>query len=95
MPDGHRGEIIINVKHKNEFIIFEIIDNGIGRNKADEINKQKTTNSLGTKINKSRADLFNEIFDLKIQIKYVDLLDSQGNSKGTRVVIKLNSSIIK
>ncbi len=95
MPADYKGKITINIKRKYEFIIFEIIDNGIGRKKSGEINSQKTTNSLGTKINKNRAELFNEIFDLKIQIKYVDLLNAEGNSKGTRVVIKLNSNVIK
>ncbi len=95
MPIEHKGKIIININIKHNFIIIEIIDNGIGREKATEIDKQKIKNSLSTKINKDRATLFNEIFNLKIKIKYVDLLDSKGKSKGTKVIIKLDTNLIK
>ena len=92
MPPEHKGKITINIKQKNENIILEIIDNGIGRKKAEEINRKRINKSLGTKINKSRADLFNDIFKLKIYIKYVDMLDADNRPKGTKVVIKINSN---
>lgn len=92
MPSDFKGKININIKYKYDYLIFEIIDNGIGRSKAAEINKNKTNKSLGTKINKDRASLFNEIFNLSIKIKYIDLLDSNKKSKGTKVVIRVISN---
>jgi len=82
-------DICIN-KYKNE-IQCKISDNGVGRFKAEQINtkRNKTHNSLGSKITESRLKLINSLYGNDLSIIYNDLVDSSGNAEGTEVIIRL------
>lgn len=75
------------------FLYCVIEDNGIGRIKSAEINglnKNKPT-SFATKANMERIQLLNKD-RYQIEIEYEDLYDSNQESEGTRVRIKINVS---
>ncbi len=89
MTKKEKGKILIEISKNNNIIVCKIEDNGIGRKKANEIKnkKNKTHQSLGTKITKARLDLINSLYDSDMNIIYTDLYDGNGNAIGTKVEI--------
>lgn len=86
-----KGFLYIDLKLLDESIECTIEDNGIGREAALEIKKQKNGNhnSLGTKITESRLSLVNALYGKNMKIDYTDLKDENGHPNGTRVVIHI------
>lgn len=74
-----------------DYIRCVIEDNGIGREAAMEIKKNRETNhnSLGTRITESRLDLVNSLYGTSLQVIYNDLKDDHGVAIGTRVEIHI------
>lgn len=72
-----------------EMLIVEIEDNGIGRKKAKELGRKKDHRSMATKINKDRLRLLKMSMNDKIDIQIIDKEDTDQNSTGTKVIIKL------
>ncbi|AUC13901.1 hypothetical protein BTO06_01465 [Tenacibaculum sp. SZ-18] len=68
-----------------------ILDNGIGRKAASKIKekRQKGHVSFATSANQKRVKLLNTAMSKNIQVKILDLYDKDGNSIGTKVIIKL------
>jgi len=86
-----KGTVKISFIHKNDSIVFKVIDNGIGRDasmKIQENIKHKST-SLSTKLFKERLYTLNKYSGQKITYNIVDLKDNNGVAKGTMVVINL------
>lgn len=75
----------INIIRKEDFLFFEIEDNGVGRKKAATLPKQENEKSMGIDITKRRIQLLHEENDIEI----IDLVDHQQKALGTKVVIKL------
>ena len=88
-PDN--GLLIIQMKICDQHICCTIQDNGIGREAAMEIQKQKesTHNSLGTKITESRIKLTNQLYGTDLKVIYTDLKDSENQPAGTLVELHL------
>ncbi|MCD4681781.1 MAG: histidine kinase [Bacteroidales bacterium] len=86
-----KGKLTIDLNLKDESIACSIEDNGIGREAALEIKKQKNGNhnSLGTKITESRLNLVNALYGKNMKVDYMDLKDKDGNPNGTKVVIHI------
>jgi hypothetical protein len=86
-----KGFLSISIElHENSlFCIIE--DNGVGRKRSEEIKMSQglLQKSLGSKITEDRIKVLNSLYSDEIDIKYVDLTDSEGNPTGTRVEIKL------
>jgi tetratricopeptide (TPR) repeat protein len=91
-PKKGEKKLTINVfpKDKTHFTI-EIVDNGIGRNRAMEIKKSRTfkRTSIGISLSKERLAYFSKQFKNTYDLKFVDLEDNEGNSKGTKVMINI------
>ena len=85
---GSKGKIDVRFMRRNSSLILEIEDNGIGREKAQELLKQrdKTHKSMATAITLERIAVLNRKLKRKITMEIVDLKDEQGKAKGTRVV---------
>jgi len=85
------GRLNIDINLVDGNIHCLIIDNGVGRKKAKELvsNKNKSHESLGTKINQNRVETFNFAGDSTISVHYEDLVDIEANALGTKVVIVL------
>jgi hypothetical protein len=67
----------------------EIEDNGIGREKAIELNNQRTKKheSTAMKATKERLEILNHNSDSKLSIHIIDKKDSKGNALGTKVQV--------
>lgn len=95
MKEGRRVLKVLVFRKKNNLCIH-IIDNGIGRKRAGEINRQKATKhkSFGTEITNKRLSLYSELYDKDIRISIVDLQDDKGVAQGTQVEIEVIEEII-
>ncbi|MFT5819398.1 MAG: hypothetical protein ACI8ZM_000621 [Crocinitomix sp.] len=77
------GKIEITVEaSKNQMIQFTIVDNGVGRSEANEVNK-KRHKSLGIRLIKERLQLLLKMNAVEIS----DLYDDDENAIGTEVVL--------
>lgn len=86
-----KGKLEISFTLHKEFISCEITDNGIGREKAPEFKKSTVKNkkSLGTEITKERLNLLFGNKEVEDLIIIEDLKDEKGNSRGTKVLVKI------
>lgn len=90
MNKNERGSINIEVKPKSGNKLFVVIeDNGIGRNSANEYNKNSHNGkSFGMQITQDRLNAFN---NKENNLKIVDLYDANNKPAGTRVEIEINT----
>jgi tetratricopeptide (TPR) repeat protein len=88
---GSKGKIDVRFIRRDDKILLEIEDNGIGREKAQELLRQrdKTHKSLATAITMERITVLNRKLKRKITMEIMDLKDEQGEARGTRVVFGL------
>ena len=82
----YTGKLSVSFATEGSFLKCIVEDNGIGREKAAEIKKNKSFNhiSLGMRITQDRLDLLSE---KACKIEYFDLPDKNGIGTGTRVEI--------
>ncbi len=66
-----------------------IDDNGIGRKKAEEINRHKEKNhqSFSTEANQKRLNILNQYSDKKVAIEILDKMDKNHQPDGTTVIL--------
>ena len=90
MQDTSQGQLCIEVAQKGSQIIIQIIDDGIGMEKAKLRKSKSATNrkSYGVQLIKKRLDILNHLYKHKNEIVFIDRKSE--NSEGTRVIIKLN-----
>ena len=83
--ENKKGQININVHKENNFLVCEIDDNGIGREKAAELKSKMHVEyqSKGMNISRRRAELYN------IDQQVTDKTDGQGNATGTNITVKI------
>lgn len=83
------GKISIDISVIGNMVKCTIEDNGIGREKAAEIKKEKNAShkSLGTKITENRLRLINSLYGSDMSVSFIDLKDEIGKASGTRVEI--------
>ena len=79
------GTVTIKISIQSKNILFEITDDGIGREKAKEFSKDST--GFGLKIMDNYFKLFNEYNESKIVHEINDMYDEQNNPTGTKVII--------
>lgn len=85
------GEKNIQIKfYKNyNYLICEITDNGIGREKAAALNLKKQHKSLGTIITKEMFETLHKIKETDYSVEIIDLYDKQHQPAGTKVWIRI------
>lgn len=83
--ENRKGQININIKKENNFLVCEIDDNGIGREKAAELKSKMHVEyqSKGMNISRRRAELYN------IDQQVTDKKDESGNAAGTTITVKI------
>ena len=76
---------------KDNWLIAEIEDNGIGRRKAKELRSKEAIRkkSYGMQISQDRIFLINELYNINANVSVHDLTDHQGNETGTKVTVVL------
>lgn len=86
-----KGSLLIEVTREGEVIKCIVEDDGVGRERAMEIQKSKKgeKSSLGSKITNERLKVLSSLYNKNIEVKYVDLKDKQGLAIGTRVEITM------
>jgi len=83
--------IAILIHMKDGYLIAEIIDNGIGRQKAAALadaQDQKHV-SAGTSLVAERIEAFNKYYGYGLRSETIDLYDDQQQATGTRVVLTI------
>ncbi|MET0300922.1 MAG: histidine kinase, partial [Flavitalea sp.] len=86
------GYLLIFVSRLSENMIQCIIeDNGIGRDKANELKSKSavTRKSLGMKLTENRLSLLNKYAELTASVDIIDLRDERKTAEGTKVVLKI------
>ena len=90
--DG-RGKISIRFEADgSDYFKCILEDNGVGRAKAAEINKQhrsKDHNSKGMQITNDRIEVLNHQRSKKSSLTIEDLKDDAGEAKGTKVIVRV------
>jgi len=73
------------------YVKIQIIDNGIGLTKSEEINKRKMRkkNSIGIKLTKERLKNFYKGYHHNYSIKIIDLYKDNKGIEGTEIVLKI------
>ena len=93
MPEGATGKLELNFQREGALIKCTVKDNGVGRKKAAEIEKQKSPGhkSHGMKIAQKRMELLQKEKNPIPQIKISDLYTPGGEAAGTHVSIYLST----
>lgn len=89
--NGKRGLIEISFFENNNVLECSILDNGIGRVKASEINKNsKETYHKSTAlfVTQERLDLLKEDKNIR-SLEIIDLYDKNNEAEGTKVIIRI------
>lgn len=79
--DGNK-RLEIHIEPHDEFILWTIVDNGVGRKKSQEINRTHKGISHGIKITRDRINWMEKIYGNHFSIEYHDL------DEGTKVILK-------
>ena len=96
LEEGKNGILLIRISRQENKLLCIIEDNGIGREKAKEINaKSGKFPSLGTRITETRISLINQLYKSKFSVDYSDVLNDINEISGTRVEITLGIENIK
>ena len=91
MHKGSKGNIHIRVGLKNNYLVFEVEDDGVGREKAREIlyKQNRKHKSLATAITIERISVLNKKLKRKIMLHILDLMDANNKPSGTIVQIEI------
>ncbi len=92
MHSEKEGRIWIRISCVNHILTIEVEDNGIGREKARELNQRST--HLGLKVTEQFYTLINKYNRQKIEREIIDLYDDEGRPAGTRVVLRIPEGIV-
>lgn len=78
---------------KNNYIIYDIEDNGIGREQSKKYTNQNKPyhKSLGLQLTQERIDIFNLQHKSEGNVEITDLYDHQNKPIGTRVRLKIKA----
>lgn len=81
------GMLHILIDRADNQMVVTIEDNGIGREKAAQLNTDTT--KQGYRIMEQILDLYSKLYHTDISQSVIDLYDEAGNAGGTRVILKI------
>jgi tetratricopeptide (TPR) repeat protein len=84
--------LLITIRAAEEENVIEVVidDNGIGRERSREINKNRMAHdSFATAANEKRIDLINQSVDKQMTLKIIDKVNKDGSPAGTTVIISI------
>ncbi len=82
-----KGLLEVKITDHQDFMVINISDNGIGRERAKSIRERSGHKSRGLANIEKRIQLYNSISDKPLSVNIFDLLNDQGEPGGTRVQI--------
>ncbi len=91
LHSSKKGVLRIVIRQEQGGLRIEVIDNGIGREKARQISRNST--HLGMRVTEQFYTLINKYNRYKIMRTVEDLFDEKGEPAGTRVVIRIPKGI--
>lgn len=89
--NAKRGMIVVSFIEKNNLLECSVTDNGIGRIKAEELNKNSKETyhkSTALLVTQERLDLLNDNQNIR-SLEIIDLYDEQKQATGTKVIIRI------
>ncbi|MCB0643901.1 MAG: histidine kinase, partial [Phaeodactylibacter sp.] len=89
MPKEEPGRLTVRFFREKGDLICEITDDGIGREQAAAIRRNKRHNSTGITNVTERIELLNKLYNTQMSVYIDDLKDEEGRALGTRVRINL------
>lgn len=89
-----KGKLQIRIRDLNDELQISIEDNGVGREKANEIKSSKTLlhKSHGMKITAERLAIVNNVYDVNAAVNITDVRDADGMARGTIVLITMKKN---
>ncbi len=92
-----KGDLWLSLERNNGLLICKIEDNGIGRDKAQQIEQKKISRhvALGIKVTNERISTLSDLLDYKIEVVIEDLYKTKQYAEeapkavGTRVTISI------
>jgi LytS/YehU family sensor histidine kinase len=86
-----KGHISISFSFNEDVILISVEDDGVGRIRAAEIEKQhkKDHHSMATSITRDRLANLNRKLKTKISLEIIDLKNKQGEASGTKVIFSI------
>ena len=94
LPEGRMGRLEVALSMENKVLHCSISDNGVGREKAEEMKSKSAERekSMGLKITTERLALLNREKGLHTFYEIEDLKDENGEATGTRILLKISST---
>ncbi len=85
--------LLVTAKLEDDYIIYKIEDNGVGRAEASTYNGRSKSkhDSLGLQITNERINIFNEQHSAQNMLKIEDLHDINGQPSGTSITVKVKT----
>jgi len=87
-----KQELSVSIRRNDDKSIqVNIVDNGIGREKAREIKEMRSTNhqSFALEATSNRLELLNQKFNNTIGLEVKDLKDDKAEAAGTEVILRI------
>lgn len=85
-----QGKLELIGELQDQHLSITIRDNGIGRKKAAQLSLENSGHkSMGLNLLNQRLDLLKEIYNDKMEANIIDLVDENGESIGTEVVLTI------
>jgi ligand-binding sensor domain-containing protein/putative methionine-R-sulfoxide reductase with GAF domain len=87
-PGGH---LCVGLKKSGDFLLIEIVDNGVGREAANQLKSKFSGHkkSHGMIITSERMEMVNKVYDADVQLKMEDRINEDGKAGGTYVQLKM------
>ena len=84
-------KLIVAASLEDDYIIYTVQDNGIGREKSASYKEQNKPShkSMGMQITLERINIHNQKLQSKGEVTVTDLFDDQGKAAGTKVQVRL------
>ena len=84
------GLLQVRVFYEGKKLCIEVVDNGVGRQRAMELKSRSATvnKSLGMKVTAERLEVINQLYGTNAEVETVDLKDENGAAVGTQVKIR-------
>ncbi|MEJ2544753.1 MAG: histidine kinase [Calditrichaceae bacterium] len=85
------GKLEISIKQKDDMLVCDIVDNGVGIKKSLSLKKEKgsTHISSGMKLTAERLEIINTAHKDNINVSINDLNDTNRKETGTRVTLQI------
>lgn len=84
-----KGEIQFQVSTSKNYLIMQVIDNGIGIEASGKLNDKKNHHSYALKIINKRIELLNLKLKLPIKLFIKDLSNTESLTQGTKITIEI------